>query len=237
MSPKYGKDIKDGSYNISVKSSSEMFNIENCTLTVKDSKMTADMEMGGKGYLYVFPGTPEEAVKAEEKDLIKFTEKGGKHVFTIPVEALDKECDCAAFSKKKEKWYDRTLVFESSALPLSAFKDGVIKTAESLGLKDGEYKVDVALSGGSGKASVTSPAKLTVKDKKAVASIEWSSPNYDYMIVNGEKYLPVNKSGNSVFEIPVAAFDEKINVTADTTAMSKPHEIEYSLKFDSGSVK
>ena len=130
MSPKYGSDIKDGSYEISVKSSSEMFNIESCTLNVKDSKMSADMVMGGKGYLYVFMGTPEEAVKAEEKDYIKFTEKGGKHVFTVPVEALDKETDCAAFSKKKEKWYDRVLVFDAASLPLSAFKEGVINTAE-----------------------------------------------------------------------------------------------------------
>lgn len=237
MSPKYGSDIKDGSYEISVKSSSEMFNIESCTLNVKDQKMSADMVMGGKGYLYVFMGTPEEAVKAEEKDYIKFTEKGGKYVFTVPVEALDKETDCAAFSKKKEKWYDRVLVFDAASLPLSAFKEGVINTTESLGLKDGEYKVNVTLEGGSGKASVESPAKLVVKSGKSVATITWSSPNYDYMVVGGQKLLPVNKSGNSVFEIPVEAFDEKIPVTADTTAMSKPHEIEYTLLFESGSIK
>ncbi len=214
-----------------------MFSIEKCTLRVKDGGMNADMQMSGKGYLYVFMGTPEDAVKAEEKDYIKYTEKDGKHVFTVPVEALDKETDCAAFSKKKEKWYDRVLIFDAASLPLSAFKEGTLKTVESLGIKDGEYKVNVTLEGGSGKASVESPAKLEIKGKKATATITWSSPNYDYMIIDGQKYLPVNKSGNSSFEIPVTVFDRQMKVTADTTAMSKAHEIEYTLTFDSGSVK
>ena len=46
------------------------------------------------------------------------------------------------------------------------------------------------------------------------ATIVWSSPNYDYMLVDGEKYLPVNTDGNSTFEIPVAALDTALAVTA-----------------------
>ena len=76
-----------------------------------------------------------------------------------------------------------------------------------------------------------------MKDGAVTASIQWSSPNYDYMIVDGEKYLPVNTEGNSVFEILVSGFDQKIEVIADTTAMSKPHEIEYMLTFDSSTIK
>ena len=56
------------------------------------------------------------------------------------------------------------------------------------------------------------------------------------MIVGEEKYLPVNTEGNSVFEIPVAEFDEPMAVTADTTAMSVPHEVEYTLTFASDTV-
>ena len=63
------------------------------------------------------------------------------------------------------------------------------------------------------------------------ATIVWSSPNYDYMIVDSEKYLPTNTEGNSTFEIPVAALDTALDVTADTVAMSTPHEIEYTLTF------
>ena len=103
-------------------------------------------------------------------------------------------------------------------------------------LADGEYLIDVTLEGGSGKASIASPAEISVEDGSITAEIVWSSPNYDYMLVNDEKYLPVNEDGNSVFEIPVAALDQEIEVTADTTAMSKPHEIAYTLYFDSSSI-
>ncbi|MBR0142346.1 MAG: hypothetical protein IJM19_08895, partial [Ruminococcus sp.] len=98
---------------------------------------------------------------------------------------------------------------------------------------DGEYMTEVELSGGSGKASVKSPTKVSVKEGKAYARIEWSSNKYDYMIVNDEKYLPVSVEENSVFEIPVDIFDCEFTVYADTTAMSTPHEIEYKLCFDS----
>ena len=102
---------------------------------------------------------------------------------------------------------------------------------------DGEYSIQVDLEGGSGKASVTSPTILTVEDGKAYAQIQWSSSNYDYMIVDGEKYLPTNEEGmNSVFEIPVLSMDEALPVIADTTAMGAPHEIDYNLTFYSDSI-
>ena len=102
---------------------------------------------------------------------------------------------------------------------------------------DGEYSIQVDLEGGSGKASVTSPTILTVEDGKAYAQIQWSSSNYDYMIVDGEKYLPTNEEGmNSVFEIPVLFMDEAMPVIADTTAMGAPHEIDYNLTFYSDSI-
>ena len=98
---------------------------------------------------------------------------------------------------------------------------------------------EVTLTGGSGRATVESPAKIVVKDGKITATVIWSSPNYDYMIVGGEKYMPVELDGveNSAFEIPVAGFDFEIPVKADTTAMSQPHEIAYTLSFDSASLE
>lgn len=98
-------------------------------------------------------------------------------------------------------------------------------------MEDGEYAIDVELSGGSGKATVSSPALLIVQDGYAYAQIEWSSSHYDYMIVDGEKYLPVNDEGYSTFEIPILAFNEPMDVIGDTTAMSVPHEVEYTLTF------
>lgn len=108
---------------------------------------------------------------------------------------------------------------------------------ERIDLADGEYSMEVTLNGGSGKATVASPAKITVSDGLATAQIEWSSSNYDYMIVNGQKYLPINTEGNSVFSIPVMYFDKEMQVTADTTAMSTPHEITYTLVFEQESAK
>ena len=124
----------------------------------------------------------------------------------------------------------------SSQAFVSEQQTETVLTKEETGWKfqDGTYQMEVELLGGSGRASVTSPAKVEIKDGKAVATLEWSSPNYDYMVVDGEKYLPVNTEGNSVFRIPVEAFDRDITVIADTVAMSTPHEIEYTLNFHAG---
>lgn len=235
MEPIYGSSLIDGVYDVVVDSSSSMFHITSCQLTVADGQMTATMTMGGTGYLYVYMGTGEEAVAAGEDTYIPFVENAdGAHTFTVPVEALDAGIHCTAFSKKKEMWYDRVLLFRADSLPLEAFGEDVVTNLE---LADGVYTVDVSLSGGSGKATVSSPATLTVTDGTIIAAIIWSSPNYDFMTVDGEKYLPVNTEGNSTFEIPVLGFDYNMPVTADTTAMSQPYEIEYTLYFDSSSVK
>ncbi len=231
-------DLNDGTYEISVDSSSSMFKITGCTLTVNGDSMDAVIRMGGTGYLYICGGTAEEAAEKNESDYIPFTEEAdGSHSFEIKnLEALDKALPFAAFSRKKEMWYDRSLCFRADSLPNEAFKESRLKSAEELSISDGTYTVDVKLEGGSGKANVTSPAKIKVEAGKVTATIEWSSSNYDYMVVDGEKYLPVNTDGNSVFEIPVSGFDGWISVKADTTAMSKPHEIDYKLYFDSGNI-
>ena len=237
MTPISGDKVKDGTYNVTVKSSSKMFDITACELTVESGKMTATMHMGGKGYLYVYMGTGEQAAAADEADYIPFTEQAdGTHSFTVPVDALDEGIDCAAFSKKKEKWYDRTILFRADSLPMDAFADGVVTTPDSLSLADGSYTADVALAGGSGRASVQSPAELTVKDGKVTAKIVWSSKNYDYLKVGDTKYDTVIEDEHSTFEIPVSCFDWAMAVKADTTAMSEAHEIDYTLTFDSASV-
>ena len=115
--------------------------------------------------------------------------------------------------------------------------DDPFADAVKVDVEDGMYLVDVSMEGGTGKADVASPAKLEVKNGQGVATIEWSSPNYDYMVVAGKQYLPVNTEGDSVFVIPVTAYDEPMEVAADTTAMSEPHEIDYTFTFDSGSMQ
>ena len=102
---------------------------------------------------------------------------------------------------------------------------------------DGSYTIDVTLTGGSGRAQIKSPADMEIKDGRAAAVIEWSSPNYDYMEIDGHGYYPINTGGNSRFKVEIPAADADIPVLAETTAMSEPHMIEYSLRFDSASIK
>lgn len=102
------------------------------------------------------------------------------------------------------------------------------------GLADGTYQVDVTMEGGSGRASIESPASLNVKDGKMMLTIVWSSKYYDYMIVDDVKYLNEVEDGtaNSTFTFPISSLEEKLEVIGDTIAMSEPHEINYSLSFD-----
>lgn len=104
-------------------------------------------------------------------------------------------------------------------------------------LEDGEYSIQVNLEGGSGKASVSSPTLMLVKNGRMYAELQWSSSNYDYMIVDGEKFQNESEEGrNSVFTIPVTALDDKMEVIADTLAMGAPHEIDYTLTFYEASI-
>lgn len=118
----YADQLVDGTYEITVDSNASMFRVVHCELTVANGTMTAAMTMSGQGYGMVYMGTREEADLDSEENYIPFTqdENGGK-VFTVPVEALNLEHDCAAWSIRKEKWYDRVLIFESAELPDEAY--------------------------------------------------------------------------------------------------------------------
>lgn len=238
MVPIYRASLKDGDYEVVAMSSSSMFNIVACTLHVENGEMTAQMTMGGTGYLYVFMGTGEEAAEADEAEYIPFVENAeGAHIFTVPVEALDSGISCAAFSKKKEKWYDRTILFRADSLPDEAFAESRYTTIEALGLADGTYTVDVTLEGGSGRAKVDSPAVMTISGDSCTVIIKWSSNKYDYMRIGETIYQPISMEEVSIFEIPVTGFDYRMPVAAETTAMSEPHEIDYTLYFDSKSIQ
>lgn len=127
--PIYPASLLPGTYEITVTSSASMFRIVHCDLTVSGSDMTAEMTLSGKGYEKLFMGTGEQAEQADDSAFIYYHEDAeGKYVYTVPVEALDKEIDCAAFSFKRQRWYDRKLVFTSDSLPESA-----IVKAESAG--------------------------------------------------------------------------------------------------------
>lgn len=216
-----GLSLKDGTYEISVDSSSSMFNIDACSLTVKDGSMTADMTLSGTGYLFLYPGTAEEAAKADADSFIYYTVgEDGKFTYVgFPVGSLDSPVDCAAFSKKKEQWYPRTLTFKSSSLPGDAFAQGAGTDASSIGLEDGGYLADVTLEG---EADVTakSPADLTVKDNNATVRLVLSSDKYDYAKVDGIQYDAETTDEGLCVEIPVQTFDRAFPVILDSTAIA-----------------
>ncbi len=120
--PIYADQIKEGTYAIEVSSSSAMFRVVDAQLTVKDGKMSAVLTLSGTGYLKLYMGTGEEALKDTDDHCIYYIENGeGKYTYEVPVEALNTDFDCAAWSINKEKWYDRVLVFQSSLIPKDAF--------------------------------------------------------------------------------------------------------------------
>lgn len=245
-----GQILEDGVYTAEFDTDSTMFHVNEAyegkgTLTVKDGEMTIHVSLVSKSIEKLFAGTAEDAQKEGAEllepttDSVTYSDGYTEEVygFDIPVPALDEEFDVALIGKKG-KWYDHK-VSVSNPVPSETEEtaDTEGTTAEELKLEDGSYTVEVSLEGGTGKATVESPAELIVKGGEVTAVLTWSSPNYDYMIVDGEKYTMTNTEGNSTFEIPVAEFDSKLEITADTVAMSAPHEIDYTLQFDSSTLE
>ena len=235
--------LADGVYTADFDTDSSMFHAnEACngkgTLTVQDGEMTIHVSLVSKTILNLFPGLAEDAQKdgavllQPTTDTVTYSDGLSEEVygFDIPVPALDTEFDLALIGKKGV-WYDHK-VSVSNPEPL----EPAGKTAQDLGLADGSYTAEVAFSGGSGKSHIESPVTLTVKDGAVTAAVVWSSSKYDYMIVDGERYDVLTTEPGSTFEIPVAAFDTDLTVIGDTTAMSTPHEIEYTLNFASATL-
>ena len=91
------------------------------------------------------------------------------------------------------------------------------------------YQVDIGFEGGSGKAYIESPVKVTSVDGDLTAVFVWNSVNYDYMIVNGIRYDNENPGGPSTFTVSIDNITDPLTVIGDTVAMSTPHEIEYVI--------
>lgn len=293
MTPIAGSQIKDGTWEITVDSSSEFFRIEKAELTVENGEMTAALTMSSYSYTLLYMGTAEEAAAAPASDYISYEDIDDWYVFTVPVSALNKEIDCAAFSDRRQKWYRRKILFDASSLPEEALNglklpdydliqeavdaysgaDGDSASGEVSGdsggdsasgevsgdsggaqdsgtenggstaeamdidLDDGEYSIDVDITGGSGRAGISTPCRMIVRDGKAYAKILWSSTYYDWMKVGGKTYKnETTDGGNSSFTIPITAMDTVIPIVADTTAMGDPVAIDYSLTFYRNSI-
>ena len=235
--------LPDGVYTAEFNTDSSMFHAnEACdgkgTLTVKDGSMTIHVSLASKSIVNLFYGLAEDAQKDGAEllqpttDTVTYSDGLSEEVngFDIPVPALDEEFDVAIIGTKG-KWYDHKVSVTNAVLK----EDAAAAPAETL--VDGTYTIAVTLEGGSGKANIQSPCTLTVADGKMTATIVWSSSHYDYMLVDGERCDVLSTENGSTFEIPVAALDTPLAVVGDTTAMSTPHEIDYTLTFDASSAE
>lgn len=240
-------DLEDGVYDAEFNTDSSMFHVNEAneglgTLTVEDGSAVIHISLVSKNIVNLYLGLAEDAQKdgavllEPTVDTVTYSDGYTEEVygFDVPVPVLDEEFDLAILGEKG-KWYDHKV---SVSNPEKADASVSMNAPEAvfIEMEDGEYAIDVEMTGGSGKAAVSSPATLIVRDGRAYARIEWSSSHYDYMKIGTEKYLPVNDGGNSVFEIPITVFDEPMDVIGDTTAMSTPHEVEYTLNFHADSI-
>lgn len=239
--------LPDGVYTAEFSTDSSMFHVsEACdgkgTLTVKDGVMTIHISLGSKKILNLYPGLAEDAAKdgavllEPTTDTVTYSDGMTEEVygFDVPVPVIGEEFDLALIGTKG-KWYDHKVKVSDPVAEDS--REAANGSFDMSALADGSYTIELTMEGGSGRASIQSPTQITVADGAATVILEWSSSNYDYMLVNSEKYLPVNTEGNSVFEVPVEALDAPLTMIGDTVAMSTPHEVEYTVTFHSDTLQ
>ena len=218
--------LPDGVYTVDFSTDSGMFRAnEACDgkgkLTVQDGVQPLHVSLQSKKIVNLYLGTAEQAQEPgavwlePTVDAVTYSDGYTEEVFgfDVPVASVGEEFDLALIGTKGV-WYDHVVSVEHP-VPQA-----------------GEYTCEVTLSGGSGRASVTSPARLVSDGKTLTATIQWSSPNYEYMLLDGTQYDPIQTEGNSTFEIPVT-LDTELAVSASTIAMSQPHLVDYTLYFDS----
>lgn len=219
------KVLPDGEYTVDFETDSGMFRAnEACngkgTLTVKDGVQTLHVSLQSKKIVNLYVGTAEAAQQSgavwlePTVDTVTYSDGLSEEVFgfDIPVVSVGQEFDLAIIGTKGV-WYDHKVSVQN---PVP---------------QEGTYTCAVTLSGGSGRASVSSPADLVSDGETLTATVQWSSPNYEYMLVDGVQYDPIQQEGNSTFQIPVV-LDADMAVSASTVAMSEPHLVEYTLYFD-----
>ena len=228
--PAAGAVLADGVYIADFETDSGMFKAnEACdgkgTLTVSEGQMTLHVSLASKNIVNLYVGTAEQAQQEgavwlePTVDTVTYSDGLSEEVygFDVPVEVVGQEFDLALIGKKGV-WYDHKVSVQN---PVP---------------QEGSYVCDVALEGGSGRTTVESPAVIVSDGETLTATIVWSSPNYEYMLVDGVQYDPVQEEGNSTFRIPVV-LGQEMAVSASTVAMSQPHLIDYTLRFDGATLR
>ena len=225
------KTLPGGKYAIKeVTSSSPMFRVVSCELISAIGEMYADITLNGTGYDYLYAGTADAAGKAKQEEWSCYKENAlGRYVYRVKVTSVDKGIAIAAHSKKNNKWYDRTLTFNTI---------GMTKAVEA---EDGTYKANVTSSSSMFKVT---DCVLTSKNGKMTAKVTLSGTGYDYLYAgtsakaaadsaNWVKF--VEENGKYTYIIPVDALDAEIPVAAHSKKNNKWYD--RTLVFSSTGVK
>lgn len=220
------KYLENGSYRISVK-------------TEYPERSDVELPLAERAILKVQDGKAEAEITFE----------GVNAPISVPVAALDSMETYTLPLGENGDLVRAALTFASDSLPAGAIREEASPAyqeaePEKLSIADGEYLIPVTLTGGSGRVQIESPVFCKVKDGYGTLTLVWDSPHYDYMIVAGSKYLPLDASETredtrerSVFQIPLISLTQPMTVIGDTTAMSVPHEVQYMLTFSGEEIR
>lgn len=209
------KTLTDGNYQVDVDTGNKMFKVTNCILTSEKGKMYAVITLSGTGYDYLYMGSAADAAEAAAKDYISYVaDEAGKYTYKVPVESLDKGIAVAAHSIKKDKWYDRTLIFSSAS-------------AKRI-IADGTYQVNAEAGG---KMFRVTDCVMTVKNGQMTAAVTLSGHGYNRIYLgdvnnasDDEKnwILPDSLLAEQyTFQIPVEKLDEVMTIAVHTTKSNK----------------
>ena len=89
-----------------------------------------------------------------------------------------------------------------------------------------------SFSGGSGRVTLSCPA-VWESEGRTMARIVFSSPNYPTLRSEGATYTATHDGDTSIFEIPVTP-NRDMEIVGTTTAMSRPHDITYTIRISVG---
>lgn len=209
------KTLTDGSYQVDVDTGNKMFKVTNCILTSEKGKMYAVITLSGTGYDYLYMGKAADAAEAAAKDYISYVaDEAGKYTYKVPVESLDKGIAVAAHSIKKDKWYDRTIIFSSAS-------------AKRI-IADGTYQVNAEAGGMMFRVT---DCVMTVKNGQMTAAVTLSSQGYNRIYLGDVNSAPGDEKNwifpdsllaeQYTFQIPVEKLDEVMTIAVHTTKSNK----------------
>jgi len=210
-------------------------------LTVKNGKMSLHISLAAKGILALYLGTKEQAKNDKEhclnptNDTVIFEDGTEEEVFgfDIPINAINEEFNVAIVGKKG-KWNDHKAIV--SDVQFVKLNNDILQKSEAPKIESNAQTLsyEVKVEGGSGRAKIVSPCKIKIENNQPFIELCWNSKYYDYMIVNDKKYISKIENKQSCFSIPLKQLKDSfsLDVIANTTMMSTPHEIEYKLTFN-----